>query len=175
MQGVILIGDQTDHGGTVIEGFGTQTSMGLAWAGVGHSVVCPRCKGVYPIIEGHGQITVDGTPVAIRGMRTACGARLIAGSAITAAEYPLSGAAMGASTAYLNSAGGYNVLPKIDLHDDLYVLRDPDKNLPITFASYAIERSTGEFEFWETNAHGQTHLLSAVIKAEEIKVYLEGR
>ncbi|PMZ02046.1 PAAR domain-containing protein [Pseudomonas sp. FW306-02-F02-AA] len=39
------------------------------------------CKGVFPIAEGSSTYTVGGIAVALDGMKTACGASLIAMSA----------------------------------------------------------------------------------------------
>ncbi|MCS7562582.1 PAAR domain-containing protein [Pseudomonas aeruginosa] len=78
MQEIIRKGDRTDHGGSVLEGFPQTDLNGSPMAGVGHQVSCPRCKGVFPIVEGSPVYKVDGTPVALHGMKTACGASLIA-------------------------------------------------------------------------------------------------
>ncbi|WP_409515301.1 PAAR domain-containing protein [Achromobacter animicus] len=51
---------------------------GRPMAGVGHRVSCPKCKGVFPIVEGSATYKVNGIPVALHGMMTACGARLLA-------------------------------------------------------------------------------------------------
>lgn len=75
---IIRKGDSTDHGGTVLEGFPQTNLNGSPMAGVGHQVSCPRCKGVFPIVEGRPVYKVDGTSVALHGMKTACGASLIA-------------------------------------------------------------------------------------------------
>ncbi len=175
MKDIVRVGDRTDHGGTVIEGFGTTTSGGKPWAGVGHKVVCPRCKGAFPIIEGHAHITVDGIPVAMHGMRTACGATLLATPSTTMGQHPLPGAAAGVATAFLNSAGSTTALPSSSLHDDLYVLRDAGTDEPIANADYAIRRANGELEYGRTNSRGQTHLLSAVAKSEPIEIFVEGQ
>ncbi|CAD5106666.1 PAAR domain-containing protein [Zestomonas carbonaria] len=78
MKDIIRLGDATDHGGTVIEAFSQTNLNGKPMAGVGHMVSCPQCKGVFPIAEGSSLYKVDGIPVALDGMQTACGARLIA-------------------------------------------------------------------------------------------------
>ncbi|MEN5343450.1 PAAR domain-containing protein [Achromobacter mucicolens] len=75
---IIRVGDKTTHGGTVIEGFSSYSIDGRAAAGLGHNVECPTCNGIYPIVEGVSSFTIDGGYVAIEGMRTACGATLIA-------------------------------------------------------------------------------------------------
>ncbi|MBP5107971.1 PAAR domain-containing protein, partial [Pseudomonas protegens] len=49
---IIRLGDSTSHGGTVVEAFSQNDLNGKPMAGVGHKVVCPLCKGVFPISEG---------------------------------------------------------------------------------------------------------------------------
>jgi len=75
---IIRLGDSTSHGGTVIEAFNQTDLNGKPMAGVGHKVTCPLCKGVFPIAEGSALLDVGGVPVALHGMKTACGASLIA-------------------------------------------------------------------------------------------------
>ncbi len=75
---VICMGDTTTHGGTVMEGFQTYSVNGKLIAGLGHQVNCPQCKGSFPIVEGVGSFLAGGVPVALAGMKTACGAELIA-------------------------------------------------------------------------------------------------
>lgn len=78
MKDIIRLGDSTSHGGVVLEAFSQTNLNGKPIAGVGHKVSCPLCKGIFPITEGSSTYTVDGTPVALHGMKTACGASLIA-------------------------------------------------------------------------------------------------
>lgn len=78
MKDIIRLGDSTSHGGVVLEAFSQTDLNGKPIAGVGHKVSCPLCKGIFPIAEGSGTYTVDGTPIALHGMKTACGASLIA-------------------------------------------------------------------------------------------------
>lgn len=76
---VIRKGDTTTHGGTVIEGIDHHPVLGKPVAGKGHMVVCPKCDGKpYPIVEGVANVTVAGRELAVEGMKTACGAVLIA-------------------------------------------------------------------------------------------------
>lgn len=77
MKEIIRVGDKTDHGGVVLEGFAQTNLNGKPIAGVGHKVRCRKCKGVYQIVEGSETYRVDGVPVALDGMKTECGARLI--------------------------------------------------------------------------------------------------
>ena len=41
-------------------------------------VSCPLCKGILPIAEGTATYSVEGIGVALDGVKTACGAALIA-------------------------------------------------------------------------------------------------
>lgn len=75
-KGVIRLGDTTTHGGEVITAH-EPTDMGIPIACVGDMVKCPKCDGVYPIVEGEPDCTIDGDLVAFDGHKTACGAVLI--------------------------------------------------------------------------------------------------
>ena len=78
MQEIIRLGDSTTHGGIVLEAFPNTDLNGKPIAGVGHKVSCPLCKGIFPIAEGSATYAVEGIAVALDGMKTACGASLIA-------------------------------------------------------------------------------------------------
>ncbi|EHR3391387.1 PAAR domain-containing protein [Salmonella enterica] len=78
LKSVILKGDKTSHGGTVQEGFLSLTYANIPVSGIGHLVSCPKCEGIYPIVEGTKSATLNGVQVAVEGMKTACGAILIA-------------------------------------------------------------------------------------------------
>jgi uncharacterized Zn-binding protein involved in type VI secretion len=78
MPEIIRLGDPTSHGGKVLEGSVTDICHGKPIAYMGHKVMCPKCKGSYPIIEGVQTTTLYGRGVAVAGMKTACGATLIA-------------------------------------------------------------------------------------------------
>jgi uncharacterized Zn-binding protein involved in type VI secretion len=79
---IIREGDTTSHGGRVLDGNVTCTIDGKAVAGVGHRVQCPLCKGIFPILPDllgrRYPHQADGRDTAVEGMRTACGAVLIA-------------------------------------------------------------------------------------------------
>ena len=78
MKDIIRLGDTTTHGGVVLEAFPNTDLNGKPIAGGGHKVSCPLCKGIFPIAEGSASYSVDGIAVALDGMKTACGAALIA-------------------------------------------------------------------------------------------------
>ena len=86
LAGLITIGDRTSHGGTVITGDATSTVAGKAMARDGDLTVCPKCKGVFPILKGDGIVTDDkGRTYARHLDATACGARVISSQASTVA------------------------------------------------------------------------------------------
>lgn len=77
-RGVIRLHDTTDHGGKVISVKHTaMTDGGIPIACVGDMVECPKCDGVFPIVEGDAEFTMEGDRVAFDGHKTECGAALI--------------------------------------------------------------------------------------------------
>jgi uncharacterized Zn-binding protein involved in type VI secretion len=73
---VARLGDETDHGGRIIEAADDLTHMGRRVALDGHLVECPKCGGAFPI-RATGERTHRGVRVAFTGDGTACGATLI--------------------------------------------------------------------------------------------------
>jgi uncharacterized Zn-binding protein involved in type VI secretion len=74
----IVLGDKTDHGGTVISGDFTFIINGKSVARVGDMTVCPKCKGTFPITTGAEDMISMGQAPARHGDKTACGATLLA-------------------------------------------------------------------------------------------------
>jgi uncharacterized Zn-binding protein involved in type VI secretion len=72
----IVVGDITDHGGSVISGAKTFFIDNVAVAHIGCEVLCPL-HGATRIATGQNHFVVEGHPVAIEGDLTSCGARLI--------------------------------------------------------------------------------------------------
>lgn len=75
---LIRKGDPTSHGGTVLEGCERVRAVGQPVASKGHMTYCPTCRGNFPIAEGVSKLTAFGANVAVEGMKTTCGATLIA-------------------------------------------------------------------------------------------------
>lgn len=75
---IIRMGDPTSHGGKVVEGSLADICHGKPIAYMGHKTFCPQCKGYFPIIDGAPTTMFYGRGVALAGMKTACGAVLIA-------------------------------------------------------------------------------------------------
>lgn len=78
MRAVICKGDPTTHGGKVLEGNEHATTGGRPIAQLGNMTHCPKCKGDFAIVEGLGFHSYAGLGTAVEGMKTACGAELIA-------------------------------------------------------------------------------------------------
>jgi uncharacterized Zn-binding protein involved in type VI secretion len=76
----IVLGDMTTHGGVVISGSPSSTwsAARIPLARKGDQVTCPLCPPhLFVIAEGWDGCLDFGTPVALEGHRTACGALLI--------------------------------------------------------------------------------------------------
>lgn len=94
---LIVMGDKTTHGGTVISADVTFDINGKSVARVGDMTVCPKCKGVFPIKSGAGDL-VDGAGngYARHMDETACGAKLISSQITTTWDDTSTGAAAAA-------------------------------------------------------------------------------
>jgi uncharacterized Zn-binding protein involved in type VI secretion len=103
---IIRQGDPTSHGGEVIEGSLVDLCEGKPIALVGHKVSCRKCKGIFEIIEGAPTTTFYCKGVALEGMRTSCGATLIATQFVTRVGDPDGGGGVS------GSSSGQNITPK---------------------------------------------------------------
>ncbi|MGH6647690.1 PAAR domain-containing protein [Aquabacterium sp.] len=80
----IVLGDSTDHGGTVVGASGVTDTHGQRIARVGDQVTCPkRGHGTTVIVTGDATMIIDGQPAARHGDQCACGAILIAAQAVS--------------------------------------------------------------------------------------------
>lgn len=81
---LIVMGDKTTHGGTVISADLTFDINGKCVARIGDMTVCPKCKGTFPITSGPSDL-VDcvGNGYARHLDSTACGAKLISSQITT--------------------------------------------------------------------------------------------
>lgn len=81
---LIVLGDKTDHGGTVIGADLTFDIHGKYVARIGDMTVCPKCKGTFPINAAADDLVDEaGNGYARHLDTTACGARLISGQITT--------------------------------------------------------------------------------------------
>ena len=83
----IVLGDRTDHGGTVVEASGVTETHGKRIARVGDQVTCPHpFHGTTVIVSGDPTTIIDGKPAARHGDKCACGATLIAAQAVSTGQ-----------------------------------------------------------------------------------------
>ena len=76
--GIVLIGDKTSHGGTVISASSNITVDGKKAALVGDMVNCPvDGHGTNPIVEGSPHRTFNGCAVVVDGCKCQCGCTVI--------------------------------------------------------------------------------------------------
>ena len=61
----------------------------------------------------------------------------------------------------------------IATYDDRFILRDADGKV-LAYTAYAMQRTSGIFEYGETDCDGHTHVLASTASAETINVYLAG-
>lgn len=176
---IIRLGDRTSHNGTVLEGSQTDICMGKPIAYIGHRVHCPKCKGDYPIIEGVPTTTFYGKGVALAGMKTSCGAVLIASQFTDTVEWgrggsssplkttstpvaqrsedPVSVASNMAPVAATNSSSpldaGHadNTLP----YDEQFLLKDADEVI-LAGVAYTIMLPSGQRMYGVTDDQGRT-------------------
>jgi uncharacterized Zn-binding protein involved in type VI secretion len=81
---LIVLGDKTSHGGTVIEASAESSIGNSPIARMGDKVSCPRKgHGTCPIVTGDATCLIDGKPAAREGDVTSCGAQLISSQMTT--------------------------------------------------------------------------------------------
>lgn len=156
---VICQGDPTSHGGKVLEGLASATIFGKRIAARGHKVFCPLCKGTFPIAEGVPFHTFAGLGTAVEGMRTGCGATLIATQhsftidmeSSSSLPHKAQGEADATNTSAATAAG---------LFDQHFVVVNKQgralSNLP-----YTIRSQSGELTRGETTSEGLTARLQS--------------
>jgi uncharacterized Zn-binding protein involved in type VI secretion len=103
---LIVLGDKTDHGGTVISAAPAAAAGGKPIARLGDMVECPRCRGTFAIVEGNPAMCFDGAAVAYHGCAVACGARLIASQSEMTTQ-PASGDADASPRRYFSFDDGF--------------------------------------------------------------------
>ena len=170
-QPLIVMGDKTSHGGTVISCAPTTDTMGKGWARVGDMVACPRCKGVFPISQGDNSLIEDGRAVAYHGCKVACGASLISSQMHTTTD-PSGGAAPGAANGSSTDplvkgfgaigsglAAGYQDEPLDETGERFrgrFQVLDLSTGEPVTGQSVRVRSTGGQYLTGSTDAEGFT-------------------
>lgn len=170
-QPLIVLGDKTTHGGTVISCAPTSDASGKGWARIGDMVACPRCKGIFPISQGDASLTEDGKPVAYHGCKVACGASLISSQQLTTTDPsggPGQGAAGGATDGALRKgfgdigsglAAGYQDEALDDTGERFrgrFQVLDLTSGEPVTGQSVRVRSTGGQYLTGASDAEGFT-------------------
>lgn len=166
---IIRLGDPTSHGGTVIEGSFTDICFDKPIAYLGHKTYCPKCRGTFPISEGAMTASFYGKGVALAGMKTACGAILIATQFTDTVEYGGGGAprtvspsAVATPSDLAAALGGTTAtLPMSDAdhhhkYDLAFRVQDESTGKAVAYTRYRIILDDGTELIGTTDADGMT-------------------
>ncbi|WP_175834990.1 PAAR domain-containing protein [Burkholderia anthina] len=147
-------GDTTSHGGRVLACTSTNMIFGKPAALLGDLVACPKCGGVYPIVDVKVKsMTFGGRPVATEGDKTACGASLIASQGMARVEQ-VSGAAAGIG-------GGKNIVSQqdtssTDRYRGRFQVLNSATGSPMPNHPYSFQTPDGSMVSGQTDALGFT-------------------
>jgi len=150
---VICQGGPTSHGGKVLEGASHATVDGRPISLRGHQTFCPQCKGTFPIVEGLDFHTFAGLGTAVDGMKTACGAKLIATQQQMFID---DGAGGDESDAPFNSTAK----PSTQYHGSFRAI-DKDTGKPVEGRPYRIVLADGRTLRGVTDVDGNTQQVSS--------------
>lgn len=153
MRAVICKDDPTSHGGKVLEGNEHATTGGRPIAQQGHMTHCPKCKGDFAIVEGLGFHTYAGLGTAVEGMKTACGAELIATTtkeSMLVDDQPEGAGAPGMAGVAAAAATHHGSFRAVDAQGQ-----------PVAGMPYRIELPDGSVVRGATGADGYTQRVSA--------------
>lgn len=164
---IIVLGDKTDHGGTVITAGSTTDTNGFLWARQGDMVSCPKCKGVFPIAQGDANFISDGAPIAYAGCKVACGATLIGGKQGITTTVPASGAAPGGSGGESDRFGLISSSMAAAYEDEpvdsegqrfkgRFQVLDRNSGQPITSTNVRVRSTGGQYLTGQTDSEGYT-------------------
>jgi uncharacterized Zn-binding protein involved in type VI secretion len=152
-------GDTTSHGGKVLACTATNMVHGKALALVGDMVSCPKCGGVYPIVDVKNLgVTFGGRAAASEGDKTACGATLIASqSAASASPTSGEGASVGAGKSVLAQTIGQGD----GAYRGRFQLVDDQTRTPLANHPYTVTSADGQTLQGVTDASGHTDWLNS--------------
>lgn len=161
----IVLGDTTDHGGTVIEASVMSDTHGKGIARVGDRVTCPkRGHGTTVIVTGDPTMIIDGQPAARHGDKCACGAILISSQAVSTVGGGGGGGsgagAGGAGTASAAASSATTAAANAP-HDQCFLLCDPTGH-PLVDQPYALTLSSGRRIEGRTDGEGLTQRIDGV-------------
>jgi uncharacterized Zn-binding protein involved in type VI secretion len=177
----IILGDQTDHGGVVIEASVMTDTHGKGIARVGDQVTCPkRGHGTTVIVSGDPTMIIDGKPAARHGDKTACGATLISGQFVsTVGDGVGGGGAPGSRANWGDSTGGEPSVavagsPKqAHTYDHRFVLTCELTGVPLARQPYRLQYRGTTIDGL-TNDEGMTDVITTGLNANEVTCQILG-
>jgi uncharacterized Zn-binding protein involved in type VI secretion len=158
MQPFIVVGDKTSHGGTVLGGASTATTMNRSIARVGDKVSCPKC-GENTIATGDSTMIVMGHPVARQGDKTACGATLVSSQSVTLAETSSSGVSPSISDAEDAIAAALNSKDQ-QTYDRAFLINNNQTGKPLPNTRYRLTLPNGTTVEGLTDTQGLTQRIA---------------
>jgi uncharacterized Zn-binding protein involved in type VI secretion len=161
--GLIVMGDRTSHGGTVISGDPSFTLDGQAVARTGDKVTCPRCKRVSTIISSRFPTVIDdGRPVVYDQDMTDCGALLYSRHNNHYGWQESGDDNAAASTASRTIAAEPvedQPLKQPSRFQEHFTLRNNETGAPLAGVPYTIKTGDGNTFEGETDAQGRTSVV----------------
>lgn len=152
MSAFIREGDTTDHGGKVLNCSSDHKVDGRNIARLGDMVSCPKCGGVYPIVQILPRgMNMGGRHPAFEGDKTACGATLIA-SQSSATALPTSGPGGQAGPIANHQTASDAPGP----YRGRFQVLDESTGQPIANHPYTLHASDGTVLSGQTDASGYT-------------------
>jgi len=152
MSAFIREGDTTSHNGKVLSCSPEHKVDGVPIARLGDMVSCPKCGGVYPIVQVMPRgMNMGGKPPAFEGDKTACGASLIASQVVATAQ-PTSGPSGQASPAASHQTSNDGSGP----YRGRFQVLDETTGKPIPSHPYTLHASDGTVISGQTDASGHT-------------------
>jgi uncharacterized Zn-binding protein involved in type VI secretion len=143
-------GDTTSHGGRVLSCTSTNTVQGKAVALQGDMVSCPKCGGVFPIVDVKNLgMTFGARSVASEGDKTACGATLIASQGVATAS-PTSGGSLGNGKSVLSQTSADTS------YRGRFQLLDDASRQPLAGHPYTVRATDGRIIQGTTDTSGYT-------------------
>lgn len=172
LKALIVQGDPTTTRGLVTGGsaFG-MTDNGRTFALYGDEATCGTCKGVFKIVGTATNRCYDGRAGVIEGDLVLCPCgrnRVLAGPDPGCFYEDDSGAV--AATGMVAEGGTTSI---VAAYDDRFILQDGEGRA-LAYTAYALQRTSGMFEYGETDGNGHTLLLASSVSVEDINVYLAG-
>lgn len=152
MSAFIREGDTTDHGGKVLNCSPEHKVDGIPIARLGDMVSCPKCGGVYPIVQILPRgMSMGGKHPAFEGDKTACGATLIASQSSATAQRT-SGPGGQAGPIASHQTASYAPGP----YRGRFQVLDESTGQPIPNHPYTLRASDGTALSGQTDSNGYT-------------------